>query len=379
MTQERKMCKNSVFILALSAATALSASVASADIVLSWSNVGNAGNAGDPNAFGRGAVAYDFRIGRFEVTNSQYATFLNTVAASDPNGLFNPSMGTNARGGITRSGTDGAFTYAVRPNMGNKPVNFVSFLDAARMSNWLTNGQGSGSTESGVYTLNGNTLTAITRDLSNPNQVFLPTRDEFIKAAYHQPASQGGDTDDFWRFATQSNDSPIVATATATGDIANPGATTVNMNSGADWNGQDGNLTTVGSAGSSSFYGAFDMNGNVREWIQDTAFNQGFRGQMGGDFTSGWNANPNFVFGLDSAFVSFATPMSEGNSFGFRFASPAEAVPEPGSIALVTLAILGGLVARRHRDHRHPSDPIKLSYSSGVRRANSLPSREFGV
>jgi formylglycine-generating enzyme len=333
----------------LAALFGLGASVAMAEVVIEFANVGNAGNAGDPNAFGRGAVAYDFRIGRFEVTNAQYAAFLNVVAASDPNGLFNLSMGTDTRGGITRSGTDGSFTYAVKPNMGNKPVNYVSYFDAARMSNWLTNGQGSGSTESGVYTLSGNTLTAITRDLSNPNQVFLPTQNEFIKAGYHQPASQGGDTDDFWRFATRSNNSPIVATATATGDIANPGATTVNMNSGADWNGQNGNLTTVGSAGSSSFYGAFDMNGNVREWIQDTAFNQGFRGQMGGDFTSGWNANPNFVFGLDPAFVSFALPTSEGSDLGFRFASAAATVPEPGSIALLALAALGGLVARRRR------------------------------
>ena len=31
--------------------------------------------------------------------------------------------------------------------MGNKPVNYVSFWDAARFANWLTNGQGSGGTE----------------------------------------------------------------------------------------------------------------------------------------------------------------------------------------------------------------------------------------
>ena len=105
------------------------------------------------------------------------------------------------------------------------------------------------------------------------------------------------------------------------GDIANPSATTINIHSGSDWNGQNGNLTTIGSAGNSSFYGAFDMNGNVREWIQDTAFNQGFRGQMGGDWTSGWNANPAFLFGLDPAFVNFTVPTSEDNSTGLRFAS----------------------------------------------------------
>ena len=327
------MGMSSYTFAAFAAVTGLGASIASAQVSLDWSTVGNAGNAGDPNAFGAGAVAYEYRIGTFEVTNAQYAAFLNVVAASDPNGLFNTNMGTDPRGGILRSGTDGSFTYAVRPNMGNKPVNFVSFFDAARMANWLTNGQGlnggSGSTESGAYTLSGNTLVAITRDLSNPNQVFLPTQDEFVKAGYHQPASEGGDTDDFWRFATRSNNSPVVASATATGDIANPGATTVNYNSGCDWNGQNGNLTTVGSAGSTSFYGALDMNGNVSEWIQDTAFAQGFRGQMGGDFFSGSNPNPAFVFGLDPAFVSFSVPTAEGNSVGIRFASPV-----PGSDCL---------------------------------------------
>jgi formylglycine-generating enzyme required for sulfatase activity len=317
------LARSLINVAPLAAVTALGASIASAQVTIEFRTVGNAGNAGDPNAFGRGAVAYEYRIGAFEVTNAQYAAFLNAVAASDPSGLFNANMGSDPRGGIARSGTAGSFTYAVRPNMGNKPVCFVSFFDAARMANWLTNGQGSGSTESGAYTLNGNTLVAITRNLANPNQVFLPTESEFIKAGYHQPANQGGDTDNFWRFATRSNNSPTVASSTATGDIANPGPTTVNYNSGADWNGQNGNFTTVGSAGNSSFYGAFDMNGNVREWIQDTAFNQGFRGQMGGDLFSGFNPNPNSVFGLDPAFVNYTVPTTEGVDVGIRFASPA--------------------------------------------------------
>jgi formylglycine-generating enzyme len=317
-----------ISVAALAAVTSLGASVASAQVTIEFRPVGNPGNAGDPNAFGRGGVAYEYRIGRFEVTNAQYAAFLNAVAPSDPRGLYNPSMSSDPRGGITRSGTDGSFTYAVKPNMGNKPVNFVSYFDALRMANWLTNGQGinggSGSTESGAYTLNGNALVAITRDLANPNQVFLPTQDEFIKAGFHQPANQGGDTDNFWRFATRSNNSPVIASATATGDIANPGATTVNYDSGCDWNGQNGNLTTVGSAGNSSFYGAFDMNGNVREWIEDSAFAPNSRGQMGGDWTSGFHPNPNFVFGLDPAFTINPSPTREGSDGGIRFASPAQ-------------------------------------------------------
>jgi formylglycine-generating enzyme required for sulfatase activity len=314
--------KNSFVVAALAAVTGLGASIASATVTVEFRTVGNAGNAGDPGNFGRGAVAYEYRIGAFEVTNAQYAEFLNAVAASDPRGLYNANMGTNPRGGITRSGTDGSFMYTVRPNMGNKPVNFVSFFDAARMANWLTNGQGSGSTESGVYTFSGagiGSVTAITRDLSNSDQVFLPTENEWKKAALHRPASQGGDTDNFWRFATQSNDEPVSATATATGDIANPGPSVVNYRSTTDWNGQDGNLTTVGSAGNASFYGAFDVAGNVQEWLESTD-SGGRRGITGGSFFS----VPTFGIRPDDTFFGPSTP--EDVATGIRFASP---VPPP--------------------------------------------------
>ncbi len=311
-------------VVALAAVAGLGASIASAAVIVEFRTVGNAGNAGDPGNFGSGAVAYEYRIGTFEVTNAQYAEFLNAVAASDPRGLYNPKMGTNPRGGITRAGTDGSFTYAVRPNMGNKPVNFVNFLDAARMANWLTNGQGSGSTESGVYTLSGSgigAVTAITRDLSNPKQVFLPTLDEWNKAAFHRPATEGGDTDNFWKFATQSNDQPGIATATPTGDIANPGPNIVNWRLGADWNGQNGNLTTVGSAGNASFYGAFDMAGNVDEWCETV--NLGGRAITGGAYF----AVPTFGIRPEDAYFGLDTP--ELDFTGFRFASPEPAVIKP--------------------------------------------------
>lgn len=337
------MLKFSLSVAAVAVVSGVIAPIASAQVTLDWATVGNAGNAGDPSnptSGPLGAVAYEFRIGAFEVTNAQYASFLNAVAASDPRGLFNPSMGTDPRGGITRSGSAGSFTYAVRPNMGNKPVNFVNSLDAIRMANWLTNGQGSGSTESGVYTLNGNTVTAITRNLSNPNQVFLPNRDEWYKAALHQPASQGGDTDNFWRFATRSNNFPIVGTATATGDIANPSATTVNWQSGSDWNGQNGNVTTVGSAGNTSFYGAADMNGNVEEWLENTS-------SLGGIFTRAITGGTFFAstqFGIFPEDGFLAPPTDERSALGIRFASP---IPTPGAAALIGLS--GLILARRRR------------------------------
>ena len=43
-----------------------------------------------------------------------------------------------------------------------------------------------------------------------------------------------------------------------------------NYHDSADWNSQDGNVTTVGSAGplSASYWGTYDQAGNVREWAE---------------------------------------------------------------------------------------------------------------
>ena len=111
-------------------------------VTIDWVPVGDPGNTADttgqPNP--AGAVVDAFRIMKFEFTNQQYTDFLNSLAATDTYSLYNASMGSNARGGITRSGASGSYTYAAKPNMGDKPVLFVSWFDAARVSNWLMNG-----------------------------------------------------------------------------------------------------------------------------------------------------------------------------------------------------------------------------------------------
>ena len=66
--------------------------------------------------------------------------------------------------GIVQSGSSGSYTYAVATAYQNFPVNFISWGDAARFSNWLQNSQptgaqGAGTTETGTYTLNGRLAT----------------------------------------------------------------------------------------------------------------------------------------------------------------------------------------------------------------------------
>jgi len=302
--------------------------------------VGNAGNA--PDNSGRGGVAYEYRIGTYEVTNAQYAAFLNAKAASDPLGLYNPSMASDPRGGIFRGGSSGSYSYATKPNMGNKPVTFVSWFDAIRFTNWLHNGQGTGGTETGAYTLIGGAVPSNNLSIARSPDAkwFLPNHDEWYKAAYHHPAANGGDVDDYWAFATATNTVPTLATANGVGDIQNPGSNVANYYSGADWNGLDGNPTTVGSAGpsSASYYGTSDQAGNVWEW-NETLFG-GYRGFRGGS----WGDSE---VNLAASGLYYYNPTAEAHSIGFRVATIA--VPEPGTLLLGVLGLFGLLCWRARR------------------------------
>src|SRR5690349_10846822 len=100
-------------------------------VTMSWSPVGNAGNANDP-ATGNlyGGVGYNYNIGAYDVTNSQYVEFLN---AKDPNGtsplqLYNSNMSNAGYGGISFSaGNATGGKYSVMSGDGNHPVNFVTW------------------------------------------------------------------------------------------------------------------------------------------------------------------------------------------------------------------------------------------------------------
>ena len=163
----------------------LAASVSASSIT--WVPVGDPGNAADTT--GRGAVSYNYSISQFEFTNAQYVDFLNSVdlTGSNPYGLYNADMGTNIRGGISFVPTNGnGAKYVVKANFGDKPVNFVNWFDAARAANWVNNGSTVGAdTETGAYTLNG--ATSGSTVARNPNAwVFLPSENEWYKAAFYQ-------------------------------------------------------------------------------------------------------------------------------------------------------------------------------------------------
>lgn len=310
----------------LTVAALLAASSAFAVIVIDTSYVDNVGNNAD-SSNNYGAVNYGYNVGRYEVTNSQYVSFLNAKAATDTHALYNTNMNGDEHGGILRSGSSGSFSYSVKLGFKNKPVNYVSFWDAARFTNWLTNGQGSGDTESGMYNLGGVTNPmngSVTRQLdfsAGQNGVAVASEDEWYKAAYYDPNlnSDGG----YWDYANKSN-----SIRTADANYANSVGT--------------GALTVVGAYSGSSHYGTFDQSGNVWEW-NDATVGPSTRGLRGGAFGS-----PGGL--LQSSIRASTNPTNENNTIGFRVSSLAP-IPEPSSYAAMfgCLALACATIRRKGR------------------------------
>ncbi len=177
---------------ALLATISLFASPAAA-VSINWVTVGDPDNVPDSSSYG--AVTYTYRISVTEVTNSHYSEFLNAVDPTGANalGLYNASMEEDPNGGIGFDVTNPVGSrYLTKLGFTNKPANYVSFYDALRFTNWLGNGQGSGDTETGGYTLLGGTATpsngtTVTRNAGAT--IFLPSEDEWYKPAYYDAVS----------------------------------------------------------------------------------------------------------------------------------------------------------------------------------------------
>jgi len=213
--------------------------------------VANPGNPKDTQwNTARGTVGNVYEISKYKVSNAEYAAFLNAKAKSDPHNLM-----VSGGGEIIQEGSDGSFTYRVLEGTENRPVLFVAAVDAMRIANWLSNGGTEQSdTETGAYTFTDYDVVS----KRNPNaDYFLPTDDEWYKAAYYDPTKNG--TGGYWQYSPRTDDpNKMVA------ELPPGGPFSANFNSVST----DGNGTTdVGAyTAAVSYYGTFDQTGLSWEW-----------------------------------------------------------------------------------------------------------------
>ena len=292
--------------------------------------IGNPGNPDDTHEEGYGGVSYAYNMGKYEVTAGQYTVFLNAVAGIDNYGLYNTTMWSSTDGcRIERYAGSGTvadpYQYRVDPYWENRPVNYVSWGDAARFANWLHNGRGSGDTEDGAYFLDGVTgdaaLLAVTREADW--EWAISSEDEWYKAAYHK---NDGATGNYFDYPTNVDSPPSYElTDPDLGNNATFRAANGDYTIGSpDWR------TEVGAhENSESPYGTFDQGGNMWEWNETVV--SGGRNLRGGSYVSGFDA----MLASNRTYNEY--PASEFNKIGFRVTS---AVPQASSLdASVTVNV----------------------------------------
>jgi len=263
------------------------------------------------------------------VTNAQYISLLNAVARqSDPQGLYSTQMSSTV-GGISRIGS-GPYSYWVNggdTNWLNRPVNCVTWYGALRFCNWLQNGQPTSGVEDASTTENGaydmSLGTNVIREVGA--KYFLPTENEWYKAAYYDPNKPGGAG--YWTYPTRSDITPQSELAPGT-DLVN-GSANYRVTSLLDPVYRSTPVGAYTAKPSTSAYGTFDQGGNVWEWTE-SVFDYG-KCVRGGSCNSYYD---NMMAGARIHGV----PQNEDWSTGFRVAA---STPEPSTFVLLGMGAFG--------------------------------------
>jgi len=316
--------KSRFLILALSASLPLTVPSAHADTFGSVGNtftigfvpIGNAGNLNDtlinfhqePNY---GAVPYNFNMSTFAISQDQYDMAKNSGAIG---------LGRNV----------GAWE-------GSQPAATVTWYQTAAFVNYLNTSTG----HVAAYQLDAESTTLTLWSSAQAWQAggenlyrnkdayyFLPSENEYYKAAYYDPNKVGGAG--YWKYATGSDAAPFpVASGTAAG-------TAVYFGGGAKA------PAAVDQSGGLSPYGTRGQTGNVVEWLETAA--DGLNDSSSEDRVlrgAYWLHN---TAPLNSSVHLVDPPTLAAITIGFRVAS----VPEPSCVVLM---LGSGLIflARRRR------------------------------
>lgn len=232
--------------------------------------IGDPGNAPHvafvPDARSVGSVGYTYRIARTETTSAQWAEFLTAYYPYLTDSVFSPGTTGNW---VNLPNAAGVFTvpqeYAQFPSSS-------SWYLAARYCNWLHNDKRTdrAAFETGAYDvstvpINQSDVPILEQATRSPGARFwIPSQDEWIKAAYYDPNRFGAGLGGYWNFLNASDAPPVP------GLPGEPGATS---NVGPPELGFIERMAPIASyPDARSAWGLFDTSGNEKEWLETLSF-----------------------------------------------------------------------------------------------------------
>jgi len=281
---------------------------------ISFVQISQTNNAKDP-ASGNiyGAVPYEYRASIYEITEGM-------ITKATASGLV----------GVTA----GAWTNQ------NQPAGNLNWFEAAAFVNFLNTNSG----KTAAYNLSWSG-TAWSMTLQNPTNAwtlggtnlyrnkdayyFLPSENEWYKAAYYNPAGSN-----YFLYPTASSTVPTAVTNGTATNTAVFAGNTVSPTQPA----------VVTLAGALSAYGTMGQGGNLREWTESAAnglYNDpnAIRAMRGGYY-------PSLAGTLASTNRDTFDPFLISTSVGFHVAS----IPEPSTYALLLLGAGAMYLWKRRRD-----------------------------
>lgn len=324
------------------------------DYGFTWSTITHPGNPaypGNPNpppdtpenrAIGRGSVNYEYRIATNELSIANWTEFVNTFAVQGDFPIelwgqpaFTRSTPLNIVTDPTYGGPGRRYRYdewrANNPLFGG-----IRWRDAALFCNWLHNGKTSdaaglwgGAYDTSTWNSDGPPYTdALTHEPGA--QFWIPTLDEWMKAAYWDPEHDG--LDGWWTYVNGSDSPPVPGMP---GEL---GATTsAGLLWGPNFSPEDIALGSYPLA--LSPWGLLDTGSGNYEWVEEGMSpgdlrNRGYKGARAGQYPEA-----SYV-GL----VQGSAPWSSGTA-SFRLAS---SVPTPNTgIVFLLFCLKWGRPTRR--------------------------------
>jgi len=307
------------------------------DYDFQWASIGDVNNPAYPGGppfngnAGRGSVAYSYRISKLEITTQQWADFLN-MALRDGVDL-NIQQLRPAFWGASQSGGKYVVGDAMRPVIG------LNWRAGAYYCNWLNNGKAEGWSNALTGAYDASTFATLadgtyTDQLTHsPGAKFwIPTLDEWLKAAHYDPAHDGPGQGGWWSYPYRSESAPV------------PGAPG-EAETTAGWNPPDFAelLVPLGAyTNQISAYGLWDLSGGAEEWLEEPAGAKNGRFQYrraDGAFAGELSVGRDHVQS-----TGFDIPGTIGGYYGFRIAGT---IPSPSVAIALGLGVFHMTQRRR--------------------------------